>query len=195
MIEIEPVPFVELSSVDRAAIPALSAAMWNTVDLLKRGAEADNQIINDLDDLGIEVTDEDRETAMGVVQQLVSGNVPGRPATNGSMLLVGSILREFSHRVADDAAAIREVIKNKLLIETEHPDPKVRLKAIELLGKIGEVGAFVERSEVTVTHQTVDERRAALREKLLKIRHEIAPAIEAEFREVDGEEGEEGEGE
>ena len=41
----------------------------------------------------------------------------------------------------------------------------VKVKA-ELLGKMTEVGLFTDRKEITVTHQTADELREKLREKL-----------------------------
>jgi hypothetical protein len=64
---------------------------------------------------------------------------------------------------------IRNLITNKLLLESEHPDPRVRLKAIELLGKISDVGLFVEKSETVVTHQTSDDLKAKLRSKLSRL--------------------------
>ena len=41
-----------------------------------------------------------------------------------------------------------------------------RLKAIELLGKLGDVGAFVERSEVTTELRTSDEIKKRIEELL-----------------------------
>lgn len=41
---------------------------------------------------------------------------------------------------------------------------------MELLGKITDVGLFTDRSEVTVTHQTADNLRTRLREKLAKLK-------------------------
>jgi hypothetical protein len=41
------------------------------------------------------------------------------------------------------------------------------------------VGLFTERSEVTVTHQTSDDLRAKLREKLLKLK-DVTPAAPEE---------------
>jgi hypothetical protein len=40
------------------------------------------------------------------------------------------------------------------------------MKALELLGKISDVGLFAERTEVTVTHQTTEDLRETLRAKL-----------------------------
>jgi hypothetical protein len=83
-----------------------------------------------------------------------------RPA---SLVLVGNILDEFGQSVVESANHIRHLVTNKLLLETENPDPRIRLRALELLGKISDVSLFAEKTEVTVTHRSTDELRDALR--------------------------------
>jgi len=85
------------------------------------------------------------------------------------LMEAGNILRNFGRQVARDATEVRNLVVNKLLLESDNPDPKVRLKAIELLGKLSDVGAFTEKSEITVTHQTSDQLRDQLRKKLQKL--------------------------
>ena len=41
----------------------------------------------------------------------------------------------------------------------------MRLRALELLGKISDVGLFTDRTEVTITHQSTDDLRKKLRAK------------------------------
>lgn len=79
------------------------------------------------------------------------------------------ILTAFGHNIVRDATQIRHMVTNKLIEESESPDPRVRLKALELLGKISDVGLFAEKSEVTVTHQTSDELRKKLKERLASV--------------------------
>ena len=69
----------------------------------------------------------------------------------------------------ENAAQIRHMVTNKLVLETDNPDPRVRIRALELLGKISDVGLFSEKSEVTVTHQSTDDLRLKLRSKLAKL--------------------------
>jgi hypothetical protein len=70
----------------------------------------------------------------------------------------------------------------------------VRIKALELLGKISDVGLFAEKSEVTITHQTTDDLKEKLRKKLQKLTEPIehvedAVVIDADFIDVDKELG------
>ena len=77
----------------------------------------------------------------------------------------------------DSATQVRHLVTNKLLLETENSDARHRLRALELLGKISDVGLFAEKSEVTITHQTTDDLRAKLRGKLEKL---VNPPVEIE---------------
>lgn len=93
--------------------------------------------------------------------------------TPASLILVREQLDEFSHAVVERAIQIRHLVTNKLLLESANPDPKIRIRALELLGKISDVGLFTERSEVTITHQSTDELKATLREKFNKLRKKL----------------------
>jgi hypothetical protein len=74
--------------------------------------------------------------------------------------------------VVKNALQIRHLVTNKLILETASPDPRVRIRALELLGKISDVGLFTDRSEVTVTHRSTDELRNSLREKLQSLKQQ-----------------------
>jgi len=78
-------------------------------------------------------------------------------------------LQEFGQSVADSAVQIRHMVTNKLVLETDNPDPRVRIRALELLGKISDVGLFAEKSEVTITHQSTEDLKNRLRSKLAKL--------------------------
>jgi hypothetical protein len=90
--------------------------------------------------------------------------------TPASLLLVKSTLDEFGHAVVERATQIRHLVTNKLVLESENPDPKIRIRALELLGKISDVGLFTERSEVVITARSTEELKQTLRDKFNKLR-------------------------
>ena len=94
-----------------------------------------------------------------------------------ALMATHGILTQFGNSVVESATQVRHLVTNKLIEETENPDPRVRIRALELLGKISDVGLFTEKAEVTITHKTTDELRESLRAKLEKI---IKPDEEAE---------------
>lgn len=87
----------------------------------------------------------------------------------GTMLKLHALLTEYDHSLLDDARRIRNYVTNRLMEETEDVDPKIRLRAYELLGKITEVGLFTERAELTIKHKPTAELEELLRSKLEKL--------------------------
>jgi len=89
------------------------------------------------------------------------------PAT---VALVKTILDEFGQEIVESSKALRNLVVNKLIIESENPDAKIRIRAIEMLGKMSDVALFTERSEVLITHQSTDDLKSKLKDKLQKLR-------------------------
>ena len=106
--------------------------------------------------------------------------------TPASLILTDKILTEFGRSVVDSSMQIRHLVTNKLLLETENPDSRTRIKALELLGKISDVGLFSEKSEITITHQSTDDLKSKLRRKLEKLVPQEEEAEDAVL--LDGEE-------
>ena len=128
--------------------------------------------------LNLEPTKEDKDIAAKLTvayadnPETTSKKVTTKKAstlTPASLVLTNNILKDFGQSVVESATHIRHLVTNKLLLETENPDPKVRIRALELLGKMSDVSLFAEKSEVTVTHQSTDDLREKLRAKLNKL--------------------------
>ena len=96
------------------------------------------------------------------------------------------ILDSYSLKVVENATQIRLLVTNKLIIESENEDPKIRLRALELLGKITDVGLFTEKSEVTINNRSSTELVMTLKDKIRKLMYPEATQ-DAEFVEVNGE--------
>lgn len=79
------------------------------------------------------------------------------------------MLTEYDREVVMNAASLRNYVTNKLLEETGSADARIRIKALELLGKISDVGLFTEKTEVTFRHRPTEELERILREKLAKV--------------------------
>jgi hypothetical protein len=66
---------------------------------------------------------------------------------------------------------IRLLVTNKLIIDSDSPDDRTRLRALEMLGKITDVGLFTEKSEVTINHRSTADLVDSIRNKLHKLMH------------------------
>lgn len=98
--------------------------------------------------------------------------------TPAALLLTEKILNDYGHKVVEEATQVRHMVVNKLIQETENPDARIRVKALELLGKVSDVGLFTEKQEITITHQTSADLRDRLRQKLEKMVRDVTPAEE-----------------
>ena len=147
---------------------------------LKDRAEAAGNTAEQLAEHGLEVqtTQEDRDNAAKLVAAYAENpdnaskkvtNKRAASLTPASLVLTDAILKEFGQSVVENSLHIRHLVTNKLLLESENPDARIRMRALELLGKISDVGLFAEKSEVTITHQSTDDLRARLKGKLEKL--------------------------
>lgn len=155
------------------------------IDLRERAAAA----CAAAESLGLDTTptDEDKEVAQKLVNAYaadpegVSKQVTTKRASQlrpAVLVQTRQILDEWAQKVVDNAIEVRYLVINKLITESENPDPRVRIRALELLGKISDVGLFSEKHEVTITHQTTDDLKSKLREKLARLRERTVEAEE-----------------
>jgi len=79
------------------------------------------------------------------------------------------MLSEYDHKVVEEAVQLRRYITNKLLEDTNLPDPRHRLRALELLGKVSDVGLFADKTEITVKNVSADDLQEQIRSKLHKL--------------------------
>ena len=172
--------------------PDLGVQLTDDVDIkdLREGASAACETAKLLEEHGLDI--EPTETDKEVAATLATAYAKDQAKTNkqataknlakltpASLVQTKSILDEFGHLVAQQASEIRHLVTNKLILETENPDARVRIRALELLGKISDVGLFTDRSEVTITHQSTDDLKSKLREKLQKLK-----AVDVQAREI-----------
>lgn len=160
--------------------PPPTGVAWASFDLPDRAA-AVSATLDTLCKLGFEIplpTIKDREHAAAIVcsyaaaPDVTSHNVTALrmgKMTPAALRHLDHMLKQFGQEVATDAAQIRHYVTNKLLEESDNPDPRIRMKALEMLGKITDVGLFADRKEVTVTHQTTEDLKESLREKLSRL--------------------------
>lgn len=131
---------------------AKAEALLNTVEELERQG------------LDVEITDETRSASHVTIAE--GQFPPAREITPASVKHINAVLSEYDREVLDVHRRLRSYVTNKLVIDSENPDPRTRLKALELLGKISGVGLFSDRIDVTVTHRTVKDIETELRKTL-----------------------------
>jgi hypothetical protein len=143
-------------------------------------AKAAVETIKEIVALGgeVEITEEDRTKARGVAASNAPLKISEKNA--GSLVHLEAILSEYDRDLLNASSRLRSYVTNKLLLETIDEDAKIRLKALELLGKVGSVGLFTERVEVDVKHRSVEQVDAELSNILEKYLGDVETVTESE---------------
>ena len=77
-----------------------------------------------------------------------------------------AMVSAYQWKFLEQAENLRNMAVTKIVQETDHPDARIRLKALELLGKVTEVALFTDRVEVKHTELSDDELTQKIRDKL-----------------------------
>lgn len=136
-----PLPF-DVTPEEAEGFRERAKAACETInELIRRGAE-------------VEVTEEDSTVAHQVA---TTEKLKVSTVSPGSILKLEALLTHYDHEFLEANRRIQNLVTNKLLEETENEDPKIRMKALELLGKRKGVNLFTEQVEITVKQKPLDE--------------------------------------
>jgi len=146
-----PVPF-SLTPQEARDLHARAQAAFNTVEFLTAN--------------GMQlpaVTDADKKEAR---EQFFESPTANKEISSATAVMLKAMLNEYDVEVVRNAAQVRNYVKMRLMMLTDSNKESTQLKALELLGKMSDVGAFTERMEINVTHRTTEELQAELASKL-----------------------------
>lgn len=168
LISFEP-PVVEatskdVSGLDRATPEQTLNAQVNTTKWLEQlGVEDDSKILQEAE----------AKAARTVFAALTNNTAPHDTKTQLTLLKTPESVRHlvtmlsaYDWEFVEQAKQMRGMAVAKIIEETNHPDARIRLKAIEMLGRVTEVALFTDRVAVTKTDMTDAEIDKKLQDKL-----------------------------
>ncbi len=146
-----------------APTETLLAAQATTADILLQFGSPEHLLEED-----------EKQTARAAFAATTNPNTPQAVANAALLKLrtpnavkhLAGMLSQYDWEYVEQAKELRGYVVAKLLEETTHPDAKIRLRSLELVGKLTEVGSFTERIQVTKIDATTDELTERLRAKL-----------------------------
>ena len=106
--------------------------------------------------------------------------LPNQPSATLSQLQASNILKEHGNSLEATPVALRNLVLNSLILETQSEKASERISALVNIGKITEVGLFTDKKELKVTHQNSEELREKLRESLLELKENAKGIYEVE---------------
>jgi hypothetical protein len=145
-------------------VPLITEVEGLPADIAQRG-EAFFKSAAFLQDAGasIEVTEKDRDESRAIFSG--SELAPPTPSSSAVALHLKALVNEYDHQVLESNIQARQYIVNRLLDLSDprnETKPMEQLKALELLGKVSEIGLFTERVEVNINHKSTEELEADL---------------------------------
>jgi hypothetical protein len=116
-----------------------------------------------------ELTDADEHAAHALIKGTKDIKTARQLAIPAVARKLHLLLSEYDHQVIKDAHQGRLYVTNRLVELSQCGDPKVELKALELLGKHSDIGLFTERSEITITHKTSVDLENSIKERIKRL--------------------------
>jgi len=92
----------------------------------------------------------------------------------------------YQWKFIEQAEELRSMSVAKIVKETDHPDARIRLKALEMLGKVTEVALFTDRVAIKTDEISDEELDEKIKNKLSKYMGAV-DVVEADFKEKDDE--------
>jgi hypothetical protein len=161
MIELQPsadkpLPFDLSDEQPRTHADSVAIAA-NTVDLVEKlGASLDFDA-------------RDFQAAAALATGKVKPNTPTTISKTGVAKVLSVAIKEHDFQAFADVQQARNFVTNKLIAMADCGDPKLELKALELLGKHSDIGLFTERSEITVHHTSSSSLENSIKERVKRL--------------------------
>jgi hypothetical protein len=161
MIELQPsadkpLPF-DLSDEQPKTHADSIAIAANTVDLVERLGGS------------LDFDTKDFQAAAALATGRTKPTVPVTVQKTGMAKVLAVAVKEHDFQVFADVQQARNFVTNKLVAMADCGDPKLELKALELLGKHSDIGLFTERSEITVHHTSSTSLENSIKERVKRL--------------------------
>lgn len=140
-------------------------------DLLTRTKVAFNTasflIANGLDADPRKDREETKTAAREAVRQFTGSPVAKRRPMNAKTALwLNDLFHRYNNEIVEDTATLKTYVVTRLVEESDGEKATDRLRALEDLGKLSQLGLFSDKIEVSVNNKSTDELKEELAKKL-----------------------------
>lgn len=107
-----------------------------------------------------EFTAQEKNEALSIF--LEQPDAPLAPTTSGAAKALEKLLKRFDYNLPNATNKMRQYLIFKMFELAESDDPKLAIKALEMLGKVSEIGLFSTKIEIATTDKPTKELETEL---------------------------------
>lgn len=89
-----------------------------------------------------------------------------RPFNTETALWMDDLLQKYNNAIVEDTIRLKTYVTTRLVEESDGEKAADRLRALESLGRLTQLGLFADKLEISVNHKTTDELKTELAKKL-----------------------------
>jgi hypothetical protein len=89
-----------------------------------------------------------------------------RPFNAETTIWLDKLLSEYNNAIVDDTVRLKTYVTTRLVEESKGEKSADRLRALESLGRLSQLGMFADKLEINVNHKSTDELKEELAKKL-----------------------------
>lgn len=165
--------------LDKASPAQTLNAQKKTADWLSQITEDDDEILNEAQESKVintfnALTQADPKAK----EKILELDMPEEVKT------VVGMVTAYQWKFVEQANELRSMAVTKITKETDHPDARIRLKALELLGKVTEVALFTDRVEIKKEELSDEELEKRIKAKLERYMG-VVDVVDAKIDEIE----------
>jgi hypothetical protein len=183
-LEPQTAPYMPIVITPEVGIPLPFDVTPEEAEGFRERAKAACQTILDLIQNGADVKADEEDSAKAH-QIIATEKFTPAKTPPGTILKLEALLDHYDHEFLEANRRIQNLVTNKLLEETENEDPKIRMRALELLGKRKGVQLFTDQIEITIKQKPIDEIEKELGSLLERYMGPVEQAVKDDVEDVE----------
>jgi len=133
-----------------------------------------------------EFTQREKNEALSIF--LEQPDAPLAPTTSGAAKALEKLLKRFDYNLPNATNKMRQYLIFKMFELAENEDPRLAIKALEMLGKVSEIGLFSTKIEVSTADKPTKELEGELSSLLKTYSLGELATVDVEYEEITDEE-------
>ena len=89
-----------------------------------------------------------------------------RPFNTETALWMDDLLQRYNNAIVEDTIRLKTYVTTRLVEESDGEKAADRLRALESLGRLTQLGLFADKVEISVNHKSTEELKEELNKKL-----------------------------